>query len=114
MKKIPHKSVSLVNKKSTARRRSVRVTKRPLNYNVDCSTDPSPTNDDHLLLNGSGSGIKRKVSIKANNRSCSCDESPANALSDALYSETSLEQLSGVQSNHMNLTGDNKVIMIIL
>ena len=73
-------------------------------------------NDDDSLLNESGSGIKRKVSNKANNRSCSCDESPANALSDALYSETSLEQLSCAQidhMNHMNLTGpkspENKV-----
>lgn len=108
MKKKAHKSVSLVNKKTTARR-SVRVTKKPLNYNVDCFTDLSPVDDDHSLLNGSENRIKRKVSNKANNRSCSYDESPANALSDALYSETSLEQFSGVQRLSGPKSPDNKV-----
>lgn len=95
---------------STASRRSSRATKRPVKYNVDnyCSSSDDPTfgKESPSLQNGSAldkneSRIKRRVSIKQADRSCSREnyikESPANALSDSLYSQTSTELLSGVQ-----------------
>lgn len=74
-------------------------------------------NSSQVLLNEGRSKIKRRVSTKQSDRSFSCErtfiESPANALSDALYSETSLEVLSGVQNSQNippNSSRTNKMV----
>lgn len=115
-------------KSSMASRRSTRATKRPAKYDnmhvvdyvsssdypttgkdyVSSNDDPTTGKDSCTLQNGqvlrkNGSGIKRKVSVKQAEWNCSencVKESPVNALSDALYSETSADSLlSGVQNN---------------
>lgn len=66
--------------------------------NIGCSL---PLPDDCSKLNASGNKIRRKIPARKQERSCSREgsflESPVNALSDAFYSGTSAELLSGVQ-----------------
>lgn len=86
---------------STASRRSSRATKRPVKYTDSSSDDLATCNEFPPLHNGSVlhrncSTIRRRVSVKQADRisSQTCEnsiikESPVNALSDALYSQTS-------------------------
>lgn len=79
---------------TVARRRSSR-TRKPLKYTQDycCSSEDIATEQ---------TKIKRKVSKQQTARSAQENnfiESPVNALSDALYSDASLELLSGVMNS---------------
>lgn len=86
-------------------RRSNRETKRPVKY--DYGTDPTTGGGLSSLQNDPLLNIKRKVYVKQPGRSCSGEkcfnDSPVNALSDALYSssETSEDHLSGIPNAHI-------------
>ena len=101
-RKVPHTSSTRKRARPATCRRSSRATKRPAKYTADyCSSMDAPIieKETHSFQNGGTSIIKRKVSMKQTDRSCSHEncikESPANALSDSLYSQTSTEKLSG-------------------
>lgn len=103
VQKVPHTSNKAKKRvKPATCRRSSRATKRPVKYTADyCSSMNTPMVEKETcsFQNGLELGginqIKRKVSLKQTDRGSSHEnyikESPANALSDSLYSQASTE-----------------------